>query len=469
MATVLIVDDEPSIRQALRGILLRQGFEVLEAGTAKSALARLAEGPPPDAALVDLRLPDEDGTAVLDAVRRRGLPTAVVMISGHGSISAAVAAVRAGAFDFLEKPLDRDRVLITLRNATRQATLTRQTAEASGSEMITRSPVMQDLLEEAGRIAPSMAPVLITGETGSGKEVLARWMHARSPASAGPFVAVNCAALPETLAESELFGHVRGAFTGAESARKGKFQSADGGTLFLDEVGDLGGPVQAKLLRVLEDGAVEPVGADKSVPVRVRILAATHRDLRVRAQEGSFRDDLLFRIGGLPLEVPPLRRRPEDIPVLCARFMNEARARQGWVQAEPRADFLRALSRYPWPGNVRELRWAVERAVLLSGPDLPQVSNLPAAVAAVGSARPAGGLEEARAGAESEAIAKALTRSRGNVSLAAKTLDLSRSRLYEKMEELGLAPEAFRKKRAGEPGSRGAGAKDRTKERVSEP
>lgn len=464
MATVLIVDDEASIRQALKSILLRQGFEVLEAATVKAALAHLMEGPPPDAALVDLRLPDEDGTAVLDAVRQRGLPTAVVMISGHGSIASAVAAVRAGAFDFLEKPLDRERVLITLRNATRQAALTRQTAEVSGSGIITRSPVMQALLEEAGRIAPSMAPVMITGETGSGKEVLARWMHARSPVATGPFVAVNCAALPETLAESELFGHVRGAFTGAEVARKGKFQSANGGTLFLDEIGDLGGPVQAKLLRVLEDGAVEPVGADKSVPVKVRILAATHRDLKVRAQEGSFREDLLFRIGGLPLDVPPLRRHPEDIPLLCTKFMDEARARQGWPLAEPPADFLKALRGYRWPGNVRELRWAVERAVLLSGPGLPGIRHLPSDLVSAGSARPAGGLEEARAGAEAEAITHALDRSRGNVSLAAKMLDLSRSRLYEKMEELGLAPETFRKKRTGERENGRRGAKDRDPE-----
>jgi DNA-binding NtrC family response regulator len=446
MARVLIVDDEAPIRQALRGILERQGYEVAEAPSARAAIARLGEKPPFEAALVDLRLPDEDGTVVLDAVRREGLPTAVVMISGHGSIPAAVAAVRSGAFDFLEKPLDRERVLITLRNASRQASLARQASEATEGGLITRSPLMQALLSEAGRLAISNAPVLVTGETGSGKEVLARWMHARSPASAGPFVAVNCAALPETLAESELFGHVKGAFTGADSARKGKFQSADGGTLFLDEVGDLGGPVQAKLLRVLEDGAVEPVGSDRSVPVKVRVIAATHRDLKAKAHDGSFREDLLFRIGGLPLEVPPLRRRPEDIPLLAARFLSEARARQAWPAAEPSQDFLKALTKYRWPGNVRELRWAVERAVLLAGPDLPGPQHLPSEVVASGGSPAPGGIEEARAGAESEAITRALDASKGNVSLAAKALGLSRSRLYEKMEELGLDPKGYRKK-----------------------
>ena len=445
MARVLIVDDEASIRQVLRGILERQSYEVEEAATAAAGSAKLERGPAFDAALVDLRLPDGEGTSVLETVRRRGMPTAVIMISGHGSIAAAVAAVRGGAFDFLEKPLDRERVLITLRNATRQVALSLQAEEAMESGLITRSPLMQDLLAEAQRLAVSGAPLLVTGETGAGKEVLARWIHARSNCAQGPFVAVNCAALPETLAESELFGHVKGAFTGAEASRKGKFLTADEGTLFLDEVGDLGAPVQAKLLRVLEEGAVEPVGADRQVPVRVRVIAATHRDLKAKGQEGTFREDLRFRIGGFPLHVPPLRQRPEDIPLLAARFASEARRRQGWPSRDLSPDVLKALGRYKWPGNVRELRWAVERAVLLAGPDMPGQDHLPPEVRAAGAAPASGGLDEARAGAEAEAITKALERCKGNVSLAAKMLDLSRSRLYEKMEELGLDPKGFRK------------------------
>ena len=446
MARVLIVDDEAPIRETLRGILERQGYVVSEAANAGAAIALLDSAAVPDTALVDLLLPDKEGTVVLDAVRKRGLPTAVVMISGHGSIPAAVAAVRAGAFDFLEKPLDRERLLITLRNATRQAALARRASEASAAGFLTDSPALRRILAEAKRVAASPAPILITGETGSGKEVLARWIHDQSPVASGPFVALNCAALPENLAESELFGHVKGAFTGAEAIRKGKFVTADGGTLFLDEIGDLPLPVQAKLLRVLEEGSVEPVGADRPVPVRVRVIAATHRDLKSRARDGAFREDLLFRISGLPLSVLPLRERPEDIALLAARFMDESRARQGWPPESPPGPFMEALQRYAWPGNVRELRWAVERAVLLAGPDLPGPEHLPPELSG-GPQEGAGTLFAAREEAEAKAIAQALERASGNVAAAARLLNLSRSRLYERLTKLDLDPTIFRKKR----------------------
>lgn len=446
MARVLVVDDEAAIRDTLRSILERQGYEVAEAGNVRGALAQLEREPDPDCALVDLRLPDEEGTAVLDAVQRRGLSTAVVMISGHASIPAAVAAVRAGAFDFLEKPLDRERLLITLRNAVRHCALIRRTMESGEAGFLTASPALRAVLREAQKAAASASPILITGETGAGKEVLARWVHAHSPQAGGPFVALNCAALPENLAESELFGHVKGAFTGADAPRKGKFQSADGGVLFLDEIGDLPLPAQAKLLRVLEEGAVEPVGADRPVPVRVRVFAATHHDLKAKSAEGSFREDLRFRISGFPLHVPPLRERPEDIPLLATAFIEESRRRQGWPPEEPPAPFLAALSGYPWPGNVRELRWAVERAVLLAGPALPGPEHLPPEVRA--SVRPAAGpLEMARSGAEERAIREALEATGGNVTAAGKRLGLSRSRLYEKLGELGLDPAAYRRRR----------------------
>jgi DNA-binding NtrC family response regulator len=443
MARVLIVDDEAPIRQTLRGILERQGYSVSEAATAKAALARLDGEPSPDVALVDLRLPDQEGTVVMEAIQKRSPSTAVVMISGHGSIPAAVDAVRSGAFDFLEKPLDRERLLITLRNATRQAAMLRRALESGETGFPTASPLMQAVLNEAQRAAASASPILITGETGSGKEVLARWIHARSAQSDGPFVALNCAALPENLAESELFGHVKGAFTGAEAARKGKFLTADGGILFLDEIGDLPLPAQAKLLRVLEEGTVEPVGADRSVPVRVRIIAATHRDLKAKAKEGAFREDLLFRIAGFPLTVPPLRERPEDIPLLAMRFLRESRQRQGGVAEEPSEAFLQALKRCAWPGNVRELRWAVERAVLLAGPALPGPEHLPQDLMEVGAAA-SPSLDAARRDAEVRAIEEALRSCRGNVSAAARRLNLSRSRLYEKLTELGLDPASFR-------------------------
>jgi DNA-binding NtrC family response regulator len=447
MPNVLIVDDESAIRDALREILERQGYAVREASSAAAAMSVLQREAPPDVALVDLRLPDREGTAVLEIARNMGLPTSVVMISGHGTIPAAVAAVRTGAFDFLQKPLDRERLLITVRNAARQAALQRKASESEPRAFLTASPAMEAVLDEARRLASSPAPLLIQGETGSGKEVLARWIHSRSPQSLGPFVALNCAALPESLAESELFGHVKGAFTGAEAPRKGKFQAADGGTLFLDEVGDLPLPLQAKLLRSLEEGTVEPVGADRPLAVRVRVLAATHRDLRSRARDGAFREDLLFRIAGLPLRIPPLRERPEDLPLLAQHFLDEARLRQGWPAAPLPSAFQKALKGYTWPGNVRELRWAVERAALLSGPGLPEPGHLPLEVRQGRTESPPGSLEVVRQDAESRAIAEALEKARGNVAAAARLLRLSRSRLYERLSELGLDPSVHRPRR----------------------
>lgn len=446
MARVLVVDDEPAIREALRGILERQGYTVSEAADVESAIEILDTQPVPDSALVDLLLPDGEGTAVLEAVKERGLPTSVVMISGHGSIPAAVASVRGGAFDFLEKPLDRERVLITLRNAVRQSALLKQTSESSRTDFPTVSPRMEAVLKEARRIARSPAPILIVGETGAGKEVLARWIHGQSPESQGPFVALNCAALPENLAESELFGHVKGAFTGAEVNRKGKFVTADGGILFLDEIGDLPLPLQAKLLRVLEEGAVEPVGADKNVTVNVRVIAATHRDLSAKVKDGSFREDLLFRISGFPLRVPPLRERPEDIVFLAQRFLDEARIRQGWPAEMMGGDFRAAIKERAWPGNVRELRWSVERAALLAGPGLPTPGQLGTSPVTAGDQTAAGSLEEARQDAECKAIREALATAGGNVAATARILNLSRSRLYEKLAGLGLDPADFRRK-----------------------
>ncbi len=445
MARVLIVDDESAIRQTLRRILERQGYEVVEAATAGEALKVLSNTPLPEAALVDLLLPDRNGATILEAVVGRCLPTRVIMISGHGSIRTAVDAVREGAFDFIEKPMDRERLLITLRNAIRQASLLARSEERSLSVFPTVSPLVKALLTDAGRFASSFAPLLITGETGVGKEVLAKWIHDHSPQASGPFVALNCAALPENLAESELFGHVKGAFTGAATARKGKFLSADRGTLFLDEIGDLPLPVQAKLLRVLEEGKIEAVGSDKSVAVRARIIAATHRNLKAMAREGSFREDLLFRIAALPLALPPLARRPEDVPFLAQRFLDEARTRQGWPALPAPAGFISALKERSWPGNVRELRWAVERAALLAGPGLPMAAHLAPLENGRSAGADAGSLTEVREEAESRAIRDALTASSGNVASAARRLYMSRSRLYEKLSSFAIDPSVYRK------------------------
>ncbi len=441
MATVLVVDDEAAIRQAVRAMLERQGYDVAEAATAEEGMASLRDAAPPEAALVDLRLPGKDGMTVLEEARRLGGKTEVVVISGHGTIQAAVGAVRAGAFDFLEKPLDRERLLITVRNAVRAA------VRQSGGEhpgLIVVSKEMTGLLGEAAKFAVSSAPILINGETGTGKEVLARWIHAKSPRSGGPFVALNCAAMPESLAESELFGHVKGAYTDAQSSRKGMFQAAAGGTLFLDEIGDLPLGVQAKLLRVLEEGFVTPVGSDSQVAVDARVLAASHRDLRELAAKGGFREDLYFRIAGIKLDVPPLRERREEIEPLARHFLAEVFARQGWPAAEMPRPFAEALSRYQWPGNVRQLRWAVERAALLSGPAAPGPEQLPEEIVSAPSHGGSGTLQSSRRESERRAITLALERTRGNVAMTAKMLGLSRSRLYEKLDEYGIKPDQFR-------------------------
>ncbi len=438
-----MVDDEPAIRQAVRAMLERQGYKVTEAATAEEGLRAMAASPPPEVALVDLRLPDGEGTAVLREARRLGGATEVVVISGHGSIPAAVGAVQSGAFDFLEKPLDRERLLITVRNAVRQAEAARR-ASPGEPPLVAASPALRAVLDQAARFAASDAPLLITGETGSGKEVLARWIHARSPRRSGPFMALNCAALPEALAESELFGHVKGAYTGAESSRRGKFQSAEGGTLFLDEVGDLPAPVQAKLLRALEQGAVDPVGADRPVAVDVRVMAASHRDLEALTARGQFRQDLYYRVAGLRLAVPPLRERPEEVEALATHFLKEAFARQGWPAPEPQKALLAALAACPWPGNIRQLRWAVERAALLAGPASPGPEDLPGEVLDGRGGAGAGTLAGVRRDTESRAIAQALERCGGNVARAARELGLSRSRFYEKLAQLGINPGEYR-------------------------
>lgn len=444
MTTVLVVDDESAIRQAVRAMLERQGYIVAEAAAAEEGIRALHEADAPEVALVDLRLPGKDGMAVLEEARKLGGTTEVVVISGHGTIQAAVNAVRSGAFDFLEKPLDRERLLITVRNAARQSAAARR-VDTSEPEMIAVSKPMVALLSQAAKFAPSDAPILITGETGAGKEVLARWIHQKSVRKTGPFIALNCAALPESLAESELFGHVKGAYTGAEAPRKGKFQTAEGGTLFLDEIGDLPLAVQAKLLRVLEEGFVTPVGSDAGVPVDVRVLAASHRDPGGLVERGGFRQDLYFRIAGIKLDVPPLRERMEEIPPLAAHFLGGAFARQGWPPVELSQAFVDALKRYNWPGNVRQLRWAVERASLLSGPLAPGPEQLPEEVVSTAGVAITGTIHASRKESERRAIASALERAQGNVAQASKALGLSRSRLYEKLEEFGIKPDQYRK------------------------
>lgn len=434
MAKILVVDDEKGIREALLNILERQGFEIKTAGNLFSAVKMISREKF-DLALIDLLLPDGDGRELIPPAKKNF--TAVIMISGHANISLAVEAVKQGAFDFLEKPLDRERLLIAIGNALKEAELRKK----EEPEPLFASAKMGKVIEEAEKFARSKEPILIIGETGSGKEIIARFIHRISPCSRGPFVAINCAAIPENLAESELFGHSKGAFTGAVETRKGKFQSANGGTLFLDEIGELPISLQAKLLRAIEEEKVEPVGSDKEVKVDVRLLAATNSRLEKGTREGKFREDLYYRISGLRIEIPPLRERKEDIELLAGHFLKESYEREGWKFKEPTREFLKILQNYDWKGNVRELRRVMARAVLLRGEKEITKEALPPEFFENDSKS---SLKDAKEGIELKKIKEALKENGGNVQKTAGDLRMSRSRLYEKLSRYGIDPESFR-------------------------
>jgi len=369
---ILVVDDDPGLRQSLGLLLSEAGHEVTAEGDARRALTRAPEVEP-DVILSDVRMPGMDGLAFLREYKQAGGKALLLMMSAYGSEDAAIAAMREGAYDYLHKPFRPDEVLLTLRKVEEREGLRREVETLRASlgtgqvhdEVVAESPAMRHLLELASRVSQHDTTVLITGESGTGKEVLARAIHRMSRRAEGPFVAINCAAIPEQLLESELFGHARGAFTGAVGERAGLFEEANGGTLLLDEIGDLPGGLQAKLLRVLEEREVRRVGESRSRTVDVRLVAATARRLEEAREEGTFRDDLYYRLNVVELEVPPLRDRPEDIPALLTHFAQRTAQRLGRVvNFTPQA--LTALSNYGWPGNVRELRNAVERAAVLS-------------------------------------------------------------------------------------------------------
>src|SRR4051794_34820574 len=370
MATkrILIVDDEPNIGRSLQMILEREGYSV---ALASSASAFRAHSGRVDAFLLDVKLPDGNGIDLLREIRGRGLPTPVIMISGHATIADAVEATRAGAYDFLEKPLARDKVLLTLKNALEQSSLREENERlremvGSGPRMIGASPAWQRVVEQASMAARSDARVLLIGESGTGKELLAAHLHGESPFRSGPFVKVNCAAIPTELIESELFGHEKGAYTGAATARRGKFELADGGTLFLDEVGDLHAGSQAKLLRVLQEGEFHRVGGETIIRVSVRVVAATNRDLSEMIAQGKFREDLYYRLCVVPIRVPALRERPQDVPAMAEYFLCEFCDRNNFRKRCFEVDVMPVLQVYPWPGNARELRSVVERMAILS-------------------------------------------------------------------------------------------------------
>ncbi|MPY88331.1 MAG: response regulator [Luteitalea sp.] len=439
---ILIVDDEANIGRSLRLIFEGGDYTVDVCHSAAEFRSYIASRRA-DLYFLDVRLPDGNGIDLLQLIRQADDPSPAVMISGHGTIADAVQATRAGAFDFLEKPLGRDRVLLVARNALEHSSLERENRQfrelvGEGPTMIGRSPTFQRAQQEAARVARSDARVLLIGESGVGKELLAAYIHRESPFASGPFVKVNCAAIPAELIESELFGHEKGAFTGAAARRRGKFELADRGTLFLDEVGDLHEASQAKLLRVLEDGEFHRLGGEHTVRVSVRVIAATNRDLAQRIAEGRFREDLYYRLSVVPIRVPALRERPEDTHDLATYFLAEFCQRNNFKPKTIDAEVFPILEAYTWPGNARELRNAIERMAILT----PDATITPDAIPIdIRTPRPASPseLQEARDAAERARLIRALEETGWNVSSAARRLGIERTNLHKRIRALGLA------------------------------
>jgi two-component system nitrogen regulation response regulator NtrX len=399
---------------------------------------------PADAYLLDVRLPDGNGLDLLRTIRLADDRAPVIMISGHGTIADAVEATRAGAFDFLEKPLSREKVLVALKNALEQSSLREENErlrEIVGDtpRMIGSSPAWVRIVEQATLAARSDARVLLIGESGTGKELLAEHLHRESPFSSGPFVKVNCAAIPTDLLESELFGHEKGAYTGASGMRRGKFELANGGTLFLDEVGDLHSGSQAKLLRVLQEGEFHRVGGEQPVRVSVRVIAATNRDLIEMTAQGKFREDLYYRLCVVPVRVPSLRERPQDLPALVRYFLGEFCTRNNFRPRTIDDAVYPILQNYPWPGNARELRNLVERMAILTSGERITVDAIPVEIRHYRDSSPRSSVQEAREGAEREHILKALDAVDWNVSAAARALGMERTNLHKRIRALGLS------------------------------
>jgi two-component system nitrogen regulation response regulator NtrX len=447
---ILIVDDEPGIRQSLCGVLSDEGFDASAVESGEECLESLAASIY-ELLLLDVWLPGIDGLETLSRIQK--IPAAdrpiVVMISGHGTIETAVKATKLGAYDFLEKPLSIDRVLMVVKHAMDHRRLrieNEQLRESVAGEprIVGDSVPMKALRQQMTLMAGTNGRVLIYGESGTGKELVAHALHAMSPRASKPFVEVNCAAIPEDLIESELFGHMKGSFTAAHDRKIGKFQKADGGTLFLDEVGDMSLKTQAKVLRSLEEQRFEPVGAHESIRVDVRVIAATNKNLEEEIDKGNFREDLFYRLNVIPFHMPPLRERKEDIPALAAYFLEEFSREYGRKPRELTPQALHLLQEHHWPGNVRELRNLMERIVILNPQtriDARHIPLLPPRKPAADKlAERYGSLQDVREAAEREYIQKKLEEANGNVSRTAELLGLERSNLYRKMRALGIAP-----------------------------
>src|SRR3989441_412857 len=445
---ILIVDDEPAIQSTLRGVLEDEGYRVTAVGTGDDAVALLADEVP-DLVFLDIWMPGRDGLETLAEMKRLRPDATVVMISGHGTIETAVKATRLGAYDFVEKPLSLEKILLTVTRALDHARLEHENQtlkERLGerSEIIGESTVIRALREQIATAAPTNGRVLIYGENGSGKELVARAIHAMSVRHDRPFVEVNCAAIPEELIESELFGHEKGAFTGALARRRGRFEMADGGTLFLDEIGDMSLKTQAKVLRALEEQAFERVGGRETIKVDVRVIAASNRDLTTLLGSG-FREDLFYRLNVIPIEAPPLRARKEDIPLLIDHFIRVFCAENGKRVKAVSGEALAYFLAYDWPGNVRELRNMVERLVIMTPGDVIGIDDLPVPIRpkeapATGTEAGERSLREARDNFERAYILAELRANDWNMTRTAERLGIERSHLYRKIKAYGITP-----------------------------
>ncbi len=445
--SILIVDDESGIRESLGALLREEGYDVAAAASGEECLEATARNSF-DLILLDVWLPKMDGLAALERLQQREGPPMVVMISGHGNIETAVRATKLGAFDFIEKPLSLEKTILVVKNALEYLRLDRENrflrAELQQRfEILGDSVPMKALRQQIALTAPTTGRVLIYGESGTGKELVARALHAQSPRAAMPFVEVNCAAIPEELIESELFGHCKGSFTGASEDKIGKFQKADGGTLFLDEVGDMSLKTQSKVLRVLEEQRVEPLGSNRPFTVDTRVIAATNKRLDEEMAKNTFREDLFYRLNVIPFYAPPLRERTEDIPVLARHFLAEFSQAYGKRPKELSQAAMDVLLRYPWPGNVRELKNLIERLVIMCPVERIEPHHLPPEVfrGASGSPQqPYASLHEARCAYEREFVLRKLEEHQWNMTRTAAALGLERSHLYRKMRSLGIAP-----------------------------
>jgi two-component system nitrogen regulation response regulator NtrX len=450
-APILIVDDHRAVREELAFALGYDGFRTIEAPDGPAALQAL-EGPAtPALVILDVKLPGLDGLEVLARIKEQRPETPIIMISGHGDLDTAVLAVRRGAYDFLQKPFTNERVLLSVRNALRSASLARENeglrAElARDQQLLGGSAAMQQVRALIAKVAPTDVAVLVTGENGTGKELVARQLHLLSRRSRAPFVAINCAAIPAELVESELFGHERGAFTGASAARAGSFEQADGGTLFLDEIGDMPLAMQPKLLRALQERLVQRLGAQQPHSVDVRVVAATNQDLSQMVAEREFREDLFYRLHVVRVHLPPLRERPGDVDELAVHFLRAACARNGTERRRLSPGALEWLRGQPWPGNVRQLKNVLEGAAVLADGPVVEALDL-AAIAVPAPPRDAGAatdwfafatLDEFRAATEKEFIRRKILENNGNIKRTAQRIDLQRSNLYKKLDRYGL-------------------------------